>query len=596
MSIDFLNSIEKNINNDIKKIINSLDGDKLLIFILMQQEIMFSTLELTNFEQKEKLSESFAYVINLIKHYRKLKIKNLSNYNITEYINSKIEILEYLTSLLLTKSTLKDFKIYISKQGYILNTENNFLTLEHEIQDYIKYYKLGYLRNVIEDMFLSSMSMKNHNPQLLELLQIAFEKQLKFYEIIDRGTKIERIQFLFSEPLFNLLSSMDDSHTEYKISSSFHLFFSNNNISINNQCSKSTNIRWIDLLKLSIVIHNISLFMDNTLKKECININGIMFNNSILFPFGESELFDLLKCIFNILNTNITDKNIQDFIRKFTTDLTKSKLDDILDIQFKPFVKIFEDCNYVLFRTFGAMNLVRAYLFNNQMGLDDQGNKFEETVKEIFSKRFTKIKDNIKYKNSNNEKGEIDLCILANKNIYFVECKNKLHPISASSATNNYEYIKKASEIQLPKAVSFFNENRTKFIKQYFNETLDNPNNIQVHKIVILSNRNLSGLNYKDTAIRDVYSLDRILSIGHSNIGYMSSTDNVSFEESSQKIHFWEDENSFQEVDLINYLSNHSKFFTYLEDNVAIPIKRQYQYKDYTFEYMIYAYHAYQKK
>ena len=84
---DIIHKIEEEINNDIKVIVNKLEAEKLLTFLLMQQEIMFSTLEGEKPEYKEILSESFSYTINLIKHYKKIKPSKLQNYNISEYIN-----------------------------------------------------------------------------------------------------------------------------------------------------------------------------------------------------------------------------------------------------------------------------------------------------------------------------------------------------------------------------------------------------------------------------------------------------------------------------------------------------------------------------
>ncbi|MGE4511193.1 MAG: hypothetical protein AB7D43_08850 [Sulfurimonadaceae bacterium] len=185
---EIINLIEKEINNDIKSIVNKLDSEKLLLFLLMQQEIMFSTLRDEQVERKETLSESFSYTINIIKHYKRIKPRKLQNYNITDYINHKKENLDSLMSLLLTKSMITDFKIYISKQGYILNIENNVLTITHEIDNYIKYYKLGYLRNVIQDMYASMMSIKNNDSNFINVVQKTFEKQLPFFEIIDKGT------------------------------------------------------------------------------------------------------------------------------------------------------------------------------------------------------------------------------------------------------------------------------------------------------------------------------------------------------------------------------------------------------------------------
>ncbi len=589
---DIIHKIEEEINNDIKVIVNKLEAEKLLTFLLMQQEIMFSTLEGEKPEYKEILSESFSYTINLIKHYKKIKPSKLQNYNISEYINLKREILDKLTSLLYTKSKISDFKIYIYKQGYKLNIVDNTLTIIHEIDGYIKYYKLGYLRNVIEDMYMSMMAQQSNNVDIIPIIQKTFERQIDFFKIMDKGTSTERIRFFFSQPLCNILTNIKDTQADYKINTSYSDYFINNNIDIKDKCAKSTNIRWIDLLKFSIGISNISIFMDNTIKDQCLD-NNVMFNNSILFPVPDASILEIFQMIFKEINKNISENDIKKFIKKFTSDLTKSKIDDRIDIQFKPLVKVSDNINYLLFRTFGVTNMIRAYLSNHNVGLDDQGNRFEETAKKAFSTCFSNIKDNIKFKTKDNQEGEIDICIIGDNNIYFVECKNKLHPISASSSIGNYEYIIKASKEQLPKAVNYFNENRTLFTQRHFKQTVDNIESFNIYKIVLLSNRNVSGLNIDDVAIRDIYSLERILDIGHSTMGYASAKDNTTFEENAEKIHFWANKSSFQEMDLINYLSKESIFFKFLEENIAIEQERNFYYKNYTFSDFVYAYEAF---
>ncbi|CUV65309.1 conserved hypothetical protein [Sulfurovum sp. enrichment culture clone C5] len=585
--------IEKEINNDIKSIVNKLDAEKLLIFLLFQQEIMFSTLKDEQVERKEILSESFSYTINIIKHYKGISRKKLQNYNITDYINQKKEILDSLISLLLTKSMITDFKIYISKQGYILNIENNVLTITHEIDNYIKYYKLGYLRNLMQDIYTSIMSIKNNDSNFIKVVQKTFEKQLPFFEIIDKDTLKERIRFLFSEPLFDILTNIKDGNSDYRIHSSFNEYFSNSDININDKCTKSTNIRWIDLLKFTVGISNITIFMDNALKEQCSN-NSVMFNNSILFPAPDSLVLELFTLLFSQINKDITSEDIKKFIKKFTTDLTKSKLKDKIDIQFKPLIKVHEDFNFLLFRTLSATNLIRAYLSNHEFGLDEQGDKFEKIIENYFLKCFKDVKKSLQFKDKQNEQGEIDICVLGNKNIYFIECKNRLHPISATSATSNYEYIIKASKEQLPKAVNYFNENRNAFIKKYFNKDIIDVDDFAIHQVVILSNRNVSGLNIDDVAIRDIYSLERILEVGYTQQGYISKDDEREFDDISEKIYFWENKVSFQESDLVDYLSSESKFFNSLE-NIAIEQVREEHYKDYIFRDYVYAYEAYQK-
>lgn len=553
---------------------------------------MFSTLEHEKPQSKETLSESFSYTINIIKHYKKINSKKLQNYHISTYIEQQKETLKLLLSLLLVKSKITDFKIYVSKQGYVLNLDDNVLTITHQIQNYIKYYKLGYLRNVIEDMFLSMMSLQNNDSNFIQVVQKTFESKLPFFEIMDEGTSLERIRYKWSEPLFDILTNIGDGNSEYKIHSSFNQYFSNSDININATCYKSTNIRWIDLLKFSIGISNAVIFMDNTLKENCKE-DSIMFNNSILFPAPDNLVFDLIKLVFSQINKNLTDKDIRSFINKFTTDLTKSKIDDRLDIQFKPIVKVHNNFNFFLFRTFGATNLIRAYLSTHQIGLDEQGNKFEEIIKNLFIKHFSDVRSGLKFVNQNGEKGEIDICVLGDKNIYFIECKNRLHPISATSATSNYEYIIKASKEQLPKAVDYFDEDRNAFMKKYFNKNIEDISNYKIFQVVMLSNRNVSGLNIDEVAIRDVYSLERILEVGYAQQGYFSKNKNEKFEDTAEKIYFWENQTFFQEADLVDYLTSNSRFFQSLED-ISIEQEREYTYKEYIFRDFVYAYNAYE--
>ena len=49
---------------------------------------------------------------------------------------------------------------------------------------------------------------------------------------MNENDNIERIRFLFSKPLFNVLTKIKDANTEYRINSAFNNYFSNSNIDI----------------------------------------------------------------------------------------------------------------------------------------------------------------------------------------------------------------------------------------------------------------------------------------------------------------------------------------------------------------------------
>lgn len=591
--IEILSNIEKDINTDIASIINKLDGEKLLLYILMQQELMFSNLVDEKIENKEKLSEGFSYVINIIVHFKKIKLNNINKFNINPYILKHKTLIDSLIALLSVKNVVTDFKIYINKQGYSLLADKKIIKIEHSIKNYKKYYSLGYLRVVIEDHFVSAMSLKHNNSTINKVVQKAYENKIEFHKIMDKGTNQERIRFLVSNLLINLLINMGDSNSQYIIMSTYRNYFKNSNIDISERCHKKNKITWEDLLKASIGISNLATFMDRTIKEQCTS--ELMLNNSLIYPFSDDNLFKTFEMLFHEINPDIPEKEIKIFIKKFTTDYTSLNLSDKADIQFKPIIKVMKNVNFILFRTFSGTNLIRAYLSNSKQALDDQGNKFEKQVEDIIALNFSDVQSSVKYTNIEGKKGEIDLCFLGDNNIYFIECKNRIHPISASSSINNYEYVMKASQEQLPRAVDYFNTNRKKFIQSHFSKEIKNIDEYKVHQIIILSNRNLSGLNIEDVAVRDIFSIEKTIEVGFIEMGQTSLKSEEYLPGEIEKIHLWKNKTTFQEIDFLNYISNDSIYFKFLEETVAIEQTREYKYKDYVFKDELYAFNAFVK-
>jgi hypothetical protein len=91
----------------------------------MQQELIFSSLKTKEIEQKETLAEGYSYIINLIVHYKKIKLNRINIYNISDYIEKNINYIDNLIDLIFVKKIVSDFKIYIIKQNYQLTVCNN---------------------------------------------------------------------------------------------------------------------------------------------------------------------------------------------------------------------------------------------------------------------------------------------------------------------------------------------------------------------------------------------------------------------------------------------------------------------------------------
>lgn len=350
-----------------------------------------------------------------------------------------------------------------------------------------------------------------------------------------------------------------------------HKYLSNSQIDFYDKCTKHGCMTWADLFNFSIVLEYISVFISKTIDDNSTSIR--MSVNSKLLLLGNDEVFDFIKLIFMQINNKISDKEIKNFIGRFTTDILD--VSKRMDLQFNPIIKIGKH-SFVLFNTFASTDLVRAYINNNNVALDDQGNKFEDEVLGRLKKHFRYTKNNIEY-TYGQQAGQIDICIIGNKNIYFMECKNRLHPISATSSINNYQYILKAIE-QLQRAEEYFNSDRNAFIHTHFNISVEDIEGFALHKVIMLSNRNCSGINHQDIAVRDIYSLDKLLESGYINV-FNAGVDGKN--ELLNSISLYENNFSFQEVDFVNYISKNSKYFNVLKAIVS-NVEYAIDYKEYS--------------
>jgi hypothetical protein len=138
----------------------------------------------------------------------------------------------------------------------------------------------------------------------------------------------------------------------------------------------------------------------------------------------------------------------------------------------------------------------------------------------------------------------------------------------------------KATKIQLPKVIKYLEEDTKAIVKKYFNKDMEGIDGYKIYKFILLSNRNVSGLNIDDVAVRDIYSLERILEAGFLEIGQLSDDEEKKEIINNEKIYYWKNKKSFQECDLINYHSKNSRFFELFE-RMIFETSREYSYNKY---------------
>lgn len=589
--IEFVTSLKNDIELDIKKIVNKLDTNALVKFILITfEDNLFSPSNLSiqsSIFSKEDIAEELSYVLSLkvSAHNNKISLGKIINTDYFKFTKKYHEKLKSLFELLRARSLLREIEIYIIKQGYKLSTKDNIISVEHPIKNFKHYYQLGYLRNTLENITIGlntynggSMKFENIfdmvNNHLLETMPILN------YEIRSEGTAKESIIFsLNARGIANLHRFLTDEHDiRYNQISNKYLEYIDANITDN--CTKKGNLRWIDLLNFSIVLQYLITYMNKVINEK--STSPRMKINSRLLLFTNTQKSEFILEILQTINPAIIQKDVQAFLSKFSTNLDKSE--GRIDLQFQPIIKI-KDHSFILFNTFTMVDMVRAYIKNYNIALDDQGKKFEGVVYEKLSKHFRRAYQGIEYLDETKKKGEIDICIIGDKHIYFIECKNNLHPISASNASNNYKNFLKAID-QVEQSEKYFNLNRVGFLQKHLHLKIEDIEEYTLHKVVIKSNRNIAGLNYRGIAFRDIYSLDKLLGDGYIKEYSQVPGENQKLE---KIIYLHENKKSFQEIDFINYLSEKSIYFEVL-NNLIQKAYNEVNYKEYTIRDSIYAF------
>lgn len=581
-----LTEIKKDIENDISKIVKKIDTDFLVkyIFVTLEEVFSYSYNDNKNFS-KEALAEEFSYLFFLIfqQQKKKIKLKQLINYDYISNQSKYIEKIKELEYLLEVRHQISNMLIYIMDQNYTFLSKNNILKIEHPIDSYEYYYKLGYLRNVLDSVSINYASIEQRKLGIHDFIELS-EKMGDFkpidFEIRDNGFFSEAIIFRFDPIKIATFTKFITNSYESRMNQVYNKYLMNSQVNMMDKCTKKSNIRWFDLVNFSIVLELLARYIDQIIEKHSSSYR-MLINTKMSIAMSNERLSQFFHQIFMVINRDITIDDVKNFLGRFTTNITSID-DKRFDLQFRPIVKI-ENLNFILFNVFSVTEIARAYIGNNNIQMDDQGKKFENEILNLMKTAFpdVHISESVKYNDNYDQKGEIDIILISEKNIYFIECKNRILPISAVTSTTQYEYMKKAIE-QLTQAEKYFNHDRLTFINNHIKKPIANVNEYTVHKIVFFSNSNLSGLNYENIAIRDITSLSLL-----AHEGKIVMHETYGDKKTSHEISLYENGNTLQEVDFLNYISKESIFFKNINHGVE---KRPYliQYKDYKIEdYML---------
>ena len=589
--IDFIIKLKNEIELDIQKLVYKLDTNGLIKFILVMFENELFSHEnekiQANLFSKEDIAEELSYVLYLkLNHLsKKLNLLKIKNTDYMKFVQKNNEILNQLFELLKARSIIREIDIYITKQGYTLSIVDNVISVEHPIKNFQHYYQMGYLRNTLENITIGFNAYDEKGMKFEKVSELFNDHLLKIMQIVDYEIKYhsspkEAIVFKINPQGLAILHKFLTDEHDMRYNQIMNKYLDYIGMNIFDKCTKKGNLKWVDLLFFSIVLQYLVTSMNKIIDEK--STSERMKINSKVLLMSNSYKDDFFYKILHAINYEITPKDVQAFLSKFSTNI--EKVSGRIDLQFKPILKV-KESSFILFNTFSMVDLARAYIKNFDMALDDQGKRFENIVLKVLSKHFGNIYSSIKYNDTNNRKGEIDICIIGDKNIYFIECKNNLHPISASTASTNYKNFLKSTE-QVEQSENYFNMDRKGFLKKHLKIEIENIEEYVVHKVVIMSNRNISGLNYKGISFRDIYSLDKLL-----DDGVLKEYTRVPGESKKleKKIYMHKNKTDFHEIDFLNYLSEKSVYFEVL-NGLAKKIYNEAKYKQYILRELLYAF------
>ena len=246
--------------------------------------------------------------------------------------------------------------------------------------------------------------------------------------------------------------------------------------------------------------------------------------------------------LINMLNTQINNKQVTKELIDFFTYKSGR-----LDLQYTPLMKLANNycCPTMICAISNFINNVISYSYQTQQNreVDSTGESLEKVCQKAFENSTTacRVLAGCKY-SYGGSKGEIDLLVIYNDALLFIECKNPILPTDAFSMRNNYDYIKKAAK-QLANMEKAFSNIifQTDFLNSHSIEYRPR----EILSCIVMGNRLFSGYCYQGYPVRCIHELISFLVSG--DVNYVCDDQII-------KEHLWEEKNlSLQ--DIKKYLS-----------------------------------------
>lgn len=467
----------------------------------------------------EQIAESVSYKIYLYDDV--IGIQQDKVYKVVpEYVLS--DEIENIILLGCKIAQLQEWEVCMDYFDYQLQKSDRVYTLSACDEYFEKSIRLGFVRSQMQEEVLYIKEMPNLKdvPAISEFSNFAIEKLGNLIIKTKGKGKEERYVIEFPELLIEAFKGNNNGFFREEILEIAHcakeLVIPSNELLLK-KITKNCTLQDVLLLKRLFVIMD-SLAEELMFKQK----NQEKIVNSLIPGFRKEILSDLL---YKFIGDN---EKVEEMLQLFTYEKSVK-----LDLQYTPFLTVGN--NLLTSISLAAKsNLLRnciaySYLTGNQIVNKDDKEWLVEECKQIFTTKHPEysVFTNVSF-TYNKQHGEIDALIIADNDIFIIECKCPLQPTNNFELRASYDHIIKASK-QLDNSKMAFEDDL--FRKNYLKGLGILDKKRIVHTCILMGNRLFNGYSINNHPVRYVHELDMILNNGHidSEIGVWRVWENEKF-------------------------------------------------------------------
>lgn len=450
----------------------------------------------------EQIAESVSYIIYLYDDVIGIQ-QNKVYMVIPEYVLS--DEIEDIILLGCKISQLQEWEVCMDYFDYQLQKSDRVYTISSFDECFEKSIRLGFVRSEMQEKILYIKEMPNLKDihAISEFSNFAIEKIGDMLIKTKGKGKVERYVIELPEQLLDVFKGNNNELFKEEFLEICH-------------CAKELIIPPNELLLKKITKH--CTLQDVILFKRLFVVMDSLAEELIFKQKNKEKIVNSLipgfkkKTLINLLYKFLGDKEkVEEMLQLFTYEKSVK-----LDLQYTPFLNVGDDL-LTSISIAAKSNLLRnciaySYLTGNQIVNKDDKEWLVEECKQIFAINHTEysVFTNICF-TYNKQHGEIDVLIIADNDIFIIECKCPLQPTNNFELRATYDHINKASK-QLDNSKLAFEDDL--FRKNYLKGLGVVDKKRVIHTCILMGNRIFNGYSINGHPIRYVHELDMVLNNG----------------------------------------------------------------------------------